>query len=381
MVKIHSSVALLFTLLFSCISARQYLECSCSASKRGYRANVLTELTQSRHALREFSKDLWDKHARVGSPNKKTVQKEVSAMAIKLWRACLSNWKHEECVNADTDLRICNTKNCVADSFCKYQPWNWVNVRDGRPTAGCHTSKVLSSEDANIIAGKPEKRTRTRPSNSPTPSPSTRAAIPIPTEEVKKVKPSPKANTPNNKFNNKNKNINASPTVTPTVTPTVAALSSATPFAVAVGISPSPSVSPGEPVNEGCVAIEHLEGFVLQHRQHLLRSVLCSNSFCATPNHAIIVDGEWTSMKRLCMSPWNCVRTVKLVNNLKVTANRRAVISDSIVVTPYDIRFPRWGVWLVQIAEIVFNTVGSSGIMAGVFALAAVIYKSQKHRQ
>lgn len=105
------------------------------------------------------------------------------------------------------------------------------------------------------------------------------------------------------------------------------------------------------PLNEGCVAVEHLAGYVLQHKEHLWRRVLCANDFCATPNHAIIVDGISTSMKRLCADEWQCVESVKLVNNLDIFANRRAVVSSRITVTPYDLRFPKLLVWVAQAAE------------------------------
>lgn len=101
---------------------------------------------------------------------------------------------------------------------------------------------------------------------------------------------------------------------------------------------------------EGCIAVEHLKGYKLQHSRNLARQVLCSDfGFCATPNHALIVKGQWTSMKRLCVEHWKCVRTVKFVNNLDVFMNRRVELRDfGITLTPYDIRFPRFGVWLVQ---------------------------------
>lgn len=112
---------------------------------------------------------------------------------------------------------------------------------------------------------------------------------------------------------------------------------------------------------EGCVAVEHLDGYILQHGTHLLRPVLCSRGFCATPNHGIIVDGVYTSMKKLCSDgSWQCIRQSKLVNNLKVAANRRAVVSDSIVVTPYDVRFPKAAIWSVQMLEDVWNLISSS---------------------
>ena len=133
-----------------------------------------------------------------------------------------------------------------------------------------------------------------------------------------------------------------------------------------LGINASPSVgstNTRKPLIEGCVAIEHLQGYVLQHKQHLTRDVLCSGGFCATPNHAIIVDGVRTSMKQLCTAGWKCTESVKLVNNLKVWANRRAVINDSIIVTPYDVRFPMAAIWMFQVAEEMYNFVSNSIVM------------------
>lgn len=108
-------------------------------------------------------------------------------------------------------------------------------------------------------------------------------------------------------------------------------------------------------VNEGCVAIEHLDGYALQHKRHLVRPVLCYRGFCATTNHAIIVGDEYTSMGRKCAEDWQCTERVTRVNNLKVAKNRRARVSEHIVVTPYDIRFPKAAVWAVQMLEDVWN--------------------------
>ena len=103
--------------------------------------------------------------------------------------------------------------------------------------------------------------------------------------------------------------------------------------------------------NEGCVAVEHLRGCVLQHRRHLLRPVLCGRGFCATPNHAIIVNGKLTSMAHLCtQGGWSCLRTQRRVNNLKISSNTRA-FAGNITITPYDIRFPVIATWIVQILE------------------------------
>ncbi len=123
--------------------------------------------------------------------------------------------------------------------------------------------------------------------------------------------------------------------------------------------TPAPSASASVPrnINEGCVAIEHLAGHAVQHRMHLRRVVLCSRGFCATPNHAIIVDGVWTSMKSLCGGGWQCTEDVRLVNNLKISEATRLAFDSRIVITPYDVRFPVILSWTVQIAEDVVEIV------------------------
>lgn len=128
--------------------------------------------------------------------------------------------------------------------------------------------------------------------------------------------------------------------------------------------------------NEGCVAIEHLEGYVLQHPRHLMRPVLCANGFCATRNHAIIVDGEYTSMRRKCAKTWTCTERVMLVNNLKLAANRRARVNKHIVVTPYDIRFPKAVIWAVQMLEDVWNMFALSAC-SGTVASGALLLLSK----
>ncbi len=104
---------------------------------------------------------------------------------------------------------------------------------------------------------------------------------------------------------------------------------------------------------EGCVAVEHLAAQpLLQHPLHLRRPVLCHRGFCATPNHAIIVDGAWTSMRRMCAGPWACTADVRLVNNLSVFVRTRLHVGNGVVVTPYDVRIPIPLTWLLQAVEL-----------------------------
>lgn len=134
--------------------------------------------------------------------------------------------------------------------------------------------------------------------------------------------------------------------------------------------APSPKISIR---NEGCVAAEHLEGHTMQHATHWLRPVLCARGFCATENHAIIFEGQWTSMRRLCDDgALECTTESRLVNNLKISRSRRVQFDDTIVITPYDARFPKWCVWLVQMAEDMVSLL-SVGLHLG-FSLSVLIW-------
>lgn len=115
--------------------------------------------------------------------------------------------------------------------------------------------------------------------------------------------------------------------------------------------SPSPGVA-GRNRNEGCVAVEHLGSFPTQHATPLLRPVLCGRRLCATPNHALVVRGVWTSMLKLCGSgTWKCTARMAYVNNMKIAAGTRLRFDEDVVITPYDDRFPVAGPWIVQMAE------------------------------
>lgn len=110
-----------------------------------------------------------------------------------------------------------------------------------------------------------------------------------------------------------------------------------------------PEPTSNNPLNEGCIAVIHLQGAKLLYRNNLHRTVLCEGSICATPNHALIVDGEWTSMQKICDSGrWSCVRTTKYVNNLRISHNRRITIAPGVIATPYDVRYPRIASVLAQ---------------------------------
>lgn len=132
----------------------------------------------------------------------------------------------------------------------------------------------------------------------------------------------------------------------PYPTPTTDAISSMTPVTQKAALKSK---------NEGCVAVEHLKGYALQHQYDLIRPVLCFEEFCATPNHALIIRGVYTSMNIICGKDgeWSgrCVSKERRVNNLRVIYHRSAIYNAHITITPYDIRFPIAAVWTVQIFQ------------------------------
>lgn len=119
------------------------------------------------------------------------------------------------------------------------------------------------------------------------------------------------------------------------------------------------TTSPFHPVREGCVAVEHLLGYHLQHRNHLLRPVLCHKGFCATQNHALEVNGVITSIRAECESGrWkNCRMDSKLVNNLRIWKTSRARVNEHIVVLPYNVRVPFILTWIVQLVQELMNLI------------------------
>jgi len=156
---------LVLVVVLSLTTAITLLECGCSPSNRGYRSNVLTELEKSRNQIIEFSAVQLEKVMQDPSLKFADVKTTIDLQVVTLWKSCLANYRHEECVNADTKLRLCEKgKECT--SFCKYNPSTWVNTLDGKATASCDKSPILSSEDPSIIAGKPERRTEVRPSSA-----------------------------------------------------------------------------------------------------------------------------------------------------------------------------------------------------------------------
>ncbi len=327
--------------LAALVSGRTYLKCDCSPTKRGFSESVLKLLVEDVNEVVEKAKEEKEK----GATSAQVEQFEVSK-AAKRFRNCVKNHSHEECVNADAALRRGKCyPNCR--TFCAFYEPTWENINlKGERAPACNTVPDYRSDKPQIVAGKADHESAIRP----TPSPSRKPVVAPGAEDQDADKD---ADNEAAESEGSASTLESSPEPSPS----------------------TPSTIETRPVNEGCVAVEHLEGYVMQHRRHLEREVFCAHGFCATPNHAIIVDSEWTSMKRLCAEKWACVKSVKLVNNLKLTANSRAVFNDFITITPYDLRFPRWGVWLVQHAEDLYESVGVAALVGSLVAtlLAAVV--------
>lgn len=144
---------------------------------------------------------------------------------------CFQEVKLEGCVNADRDRRGTGLSLCFHDKI------SGKSVYDGVTVGSCEESVVFRLPYERVISSE----------NSPESSP------------------------------------DVLPEMSPvSISETGAAGSSVNSPASSPDASPE-SISP----NEGCFAVEHLDGFVLQHPKHLMRPVLWANGFCATPNHAI----------------------------------------------------------------------------------------------
>lgn len=316
------------------IKGRQYIFCPCSPGKRGFRDEVQEKLLDFVHDLNQIITDL--RQDRTPKEQKATQLVEEST---KRWSDCVASYSMEECVNADAALRL---QSCYPEcmSFCEYDRGSWRNSANGVFGPVCESDTKWKSSD--IISGAPEvKQVPVNPN---------KAAEKAPLKSNERPTPS---------------RAPIDSTGSPGPDPGLGGDSSI-PAGSDAGIFDSPEPPDSKRNFEGCIAVEHLDGLVLQHPRHIRRVVLCGRGFCATPNHALIVRGQWTSMKKLCADEWECVRTVKLVNNLKVAANTRAVVNGDITITPYDLRYPIWAVWLVQMLEDVFNLLLSALLIGGV---------------
>lgn len=345
---------------------RTYLWCDCSPSSRGYGMGAMNELREGRMELKKLRGEMEREAKSDASITTIVIDRRIMTETFKMWSHCVDNHSNEECVNADAALRLDDDGD--GESFCRFNEVSWKNLKNGgQVQPDCDSVKAFASMDVDIINGNADRKSVARPSP------------PVSKQRVTGEK----------------KSAGRAPAV---VTPTPGSAEAALPIS-AVGegegkqaeeigrdeeamdtneMDAEASLEPVLPLrlNEGCVAVEHLQGYVLQHRHHLRRPVLCGQGICATANHVLVVDGRRTSMKRLCEGEWECVTSVKLVNNLKISSNTRARFNHRIVITPYDIRFPVSLIWLAQIAEDVAYVLFSAVVVGVATASAVVVHAS-----
>ena len=381
------------------LAGRQYIYCPCSPTTRGYRVDVLEAIQEHIEEVVALRKEEIAEKA-----PEDEINRELALKSQELWANCVNDYSMEECVNADTALRADRkcAPNCA--SFCEYDRGSWRNNANGAYGPQCDTvpkykAKVeqinnrTTAEPGDVsntprnpspgaekpLSGKVPTRPQQangRPAGGSSSIPAAKGeptvneSEPVNAEEVAKpskpIAPGTSENTkPSDTVSNANETSGTSP-----VNESDGGLEGV-PLETLTPITNENSPPLATNLNEGCVAVEHLEGYTLQHSDHLERSVLCAKGFCATPNHALIVDGKWTSMSILCKE-WDCVSTVKLVNNLKVAVNRRAKHGEFII-TPYDMRFPRWCIWTVQIGADVLHLIGIACVLSVVTAFFILV--------
>lgn len=348
--------------------------CACSPSGRG----VLPAATETIGRALRIANSAIDAAPSSGDPAA-MVEARITAKleVVTQLDACKKAVGLEACINSAAAARA-----RFGEPLCAHDSNTGRNVvrrsDDTFATVGVcsesaeYQSSVLASEataprktPTPRPAYSPSSRPASSPSTSPKPKPSkSSAARPAPSSSSAPTsKPDPVAVAPPAPLTSKWPASSASPSCSSGMSP-----------------SPSPAMKKRKEINEGCVAIEHLQGYKLQHRRHLRREVLCAHGFCATPNHEIEVYGVRTSMKKMCgcNGRWKCVQTIKLVNNLKLAYNDRARMSSAIVVTPYDHRFPRFVVWIVQMAEDVLALLFTSASVALIAAVSTLILATKK---
>lgn len=282
--------------------------------------------------------------------------------AYEVINNCTAKHGFDTCMNAEASLRINEntTTLCVYDKITKS---NLAEDDTGllRQVVKCTPDKVSNSSSLTInenvssgnkanspsVQSSPKSASvsqTAKPSTAPVTIPPTKSTVNKPSTEPNPTKtPAPATDTSSATTSTTSTN----PAETPPVSATPEGNTSADANTETANAVDEPATSPSARVNEGCVAIEHLQGYALQHSSHLWRPVYCTRGICATKHHALIVDGVYTSMKQLCARE-DCVQTSKYVNNLNVFKNRHVQIAPGVIATPYDVRFPQFAIWLVQ---------------------------------
>lgn len=318
---------------------RAVTTCECSATTRGHPSFTADEPQRLSHWLRVLGT------TSSNSPVYEEVLQLVHSSAVKVRTV----YGEEGLVNLDASLR--EASDLV---YCAYDSSTGINV------ANKDDDMYLALKRCDFVAEfatANEVRTRFVPSPPPGPD-SIVLFTPMPT-------------------------FTTEPTEEDIVEGTITALPEPD-FGAIATLSPLPSTQPTvsptatrsatrrSGLFEGCVAVEHLKGRKLQHTT-VRRPVLCAFGLCATPNHALLVSGTWTSMREKCDEGlWKCDEDVKAVNNLHIPYGTRVRFNEDIVITPYDARFPIALTWLIHIVMDIFHLLYLSSTVA-CFATVVVV--------
>ena len=80
-------------------SARQYVQCACRASARGFSMSALDELRQALRDIDEERRDLLESSLTDPDITPAFIETEILIQAADHWRHCVDNFSNEECVN------------------------------------------------------------------------------------------------------------------------------------------------------------------------------------------------------------------------------------------------------------------------------------------
>lgn len=150
---------------FSCViavvlaqggGARQYVDCSCSQSARGYGNGARDQVRDDIAKVREYEAQLVEAAKTDPTLTRAKINNMVQERAIQKWNGCVNNLSYEECANADAAWRRPAGK--ISDSFCRYNARTWTN---GKP--GCDKNPATASQEQTITEGTPEIVSATPP--------------------------------------------------------------------------------------------------------------------------------------------------------------------------------------------------------------------------
>lgn len=307
-------------------------ECSCSASERGYPVLQRRDLALFKELLEELG----------GLPQHSKRRLAVTDEIILLGDELTKDYGVEGVVNADRAIRM---RSITSAAYCVYDAVSQRNlVRDVR------TKDSFDYVSLKSCSAFEETR-----------APSHVVAMLVNATNVVNGENETGAM-------DEEPQLSVSPVVTPNASSST--VPSKPPLIIT---SPSASASPitmAQRLNAGCVAVEHIQGHQLQYTRHLLRRVTCWNEICATQHHSLIVNGKWTTMLSLCsQQQQECTEREMYVNNLAIAFTTRLQLTENVIVTPYDARYPIFLCWLAQMVHDSIWLISQSMFMSFIAAL------------